>query len=844
MHPDGSRRGEPSGLARIALAGEWAVASAPPGGVMPEAGGDWLPMAAAQTAAAAWRAAGRWSVQQASPSWDAQDWWFRCRFDHPALPGEAWRLGLDGLATLADVWLNGDHLLGSRNMFRAHVLDVGPLLRASGNELLIRCGALDADLARRRPRPRWRAPMIEQAQLRWLRTTLLGRTPGWSPAAAPVGPWRPVWLAPADKPTLQDLQLHTDWLGDRGRLCLQVQGPAGMSEADLLVDGPGQSWSLPVTLQPNGAWQLDTELPVQPWWPHTHGEPVLYTARLRGRLAGEWHTWALGAIGFRHLTLDTTDGGFALRINGEPIFCRGACWTPLDPVALQASPEALAQAVSQVRAAGMNMLRLAGPMVYEQDAFYDACDAQGVLVWQEFMFANMDYPADDPEFLAEVEAEVRQQLQRWQARPSLAVLCGNSEQEQQAAMWGAPREAWASPLFHSHLPRWCAQAAPGVPYWPSSAHGGAFPFQPNEGTTSYYGVGAYLRPLDDAITSGLRFATECLAFAQVPPLSTLMRLPDGPVQRVHAPAWKAGVPRDLGAGWDFDDVRDHYFEVLTSERPERLRAVDPQRYLALSRWVSGYVMQSAFAQWRAAGSVCRGALVWFLRDLRPGAGWGLLDDAGVPKAAWHLLARQLQPLMLGFTDHSQRGPVLHLINERPQAVSATLRWSAWQQGRTRVAGHEQAVTLPPRSVQARPLLADLDGFMDLGWRYRFGPPVCDLWTAELVDGDGQVLARATHLPLGLSLHRHADIGLQASLRRDDQGRPWLDLRCAAAALGLHIEAPGFLPADDYLDLPPGGQASVLLQPDPTMAPPRTLRASVTALNTEQVCSLVDLGARA
>lgn len=837
------RRGDHRQCERQPLLGVWTLSAVAPGAPAPSADATWLSLDGPQTAAAAWRKAGLWDLHQAPKAWDAEDWWYRCVFDMPAPVDGAWQLGLDGLATLAEVWLNGQAVLDSRNMFRAHVLALGPGLRAQGNELLIRCRSIDSELAQRRPRPRWRAPMIEQAQLRWLRTTLLGRTPGWSPAAAPVGPWRPVWLAHQPQPSLQDLRLQTDWVQGVGQVCLNACVDAQVQAAELVLARSGKQWQWPVQVLADGLLQVEAQLQqVEPWWPHTHGEPALYDASLQVHVKGlaEAQVFELGRLGFRQIELDRSEGGFALRINGEQVFCRGACWTPLDAVALQASPAALAQAVSQVRAAGMNMLRLAGPLVYEEDAFYAACDAQGVLVWQDFMFANMDYPAEDPTFLAEVEAEVHEQLQRLQARPCLAVLCGNSEQEQQAAMWGAERCLWQPALFHEHLPRWCAALAPGVPYWPSSAHGGAFPFQPNAGTTSYYGVGAYLRPVEDASASGLRFATECLAFAQVPPLSTLMRLPAGPVQRVHHPAWKAAVPRDLGAGWDFDDVRDHYFEQLTGERPERLRSVDPQRYLAISRWVSGRVMQQAFAQWRAAGSVCGGALVWFLRDLRPGAGWGLLDDAGVPKAAWHLLARQCQPLMLGFVDTSQQGLALHLVNEGAQPVQATLHWRAWQHGRTQVAGHSVAVQLTPRSVQARPLLADLDGFLDLSHRYRFGPPVCELLTATLVDETGQLLAQASHLPLGLPMQRQLDIGLQARLHRDAAGQAWLELRCEAAAIGLHIEAGGYLPSDDYLDLPPGGSARVALLPDATLVkPPKTLRVSVSALNTEQVCSVIE-----
>ena len=108
------------------------------------------------------------------------------------------------------------------------------------------------------------------------------------------------------------------------------------------------------------------------------------------------------------------------------------------------------------------------------------------------MFANMDYPDHDPGFVASATEEVRQLLGRLEGRPSTAVLCGNSEVEQQAAMWGSPRSLWAPKLFHEVLPAVARECLPDVPYWPSSAHGGAFPHQGDAGTTSYFGVGAYL----------------------------------------------------------------------------------------------------------------------------------------------------------------------------------------------------------------------------------------------------------------------------------------------------------------------------------------------------------------
>src|SRR6266700_6390269 len=118
-------------------------------------------------------------------------------------------------------------------------------------------------------------------------------------------------------------------------------------------------------------------------------------------------------------------------------------------------------------------------------------------------------------------------------------------------MWGAAREAWAPELFHAFIASLVAQCLPGVPYWPSSAWGGAFPHQVDAGTTSYYGVGAYLRPIDDARRSGLRFATECLGFSNVPGVAAIERMPGGAGVRVTHAVWKARASRDLTAGWDF-----------------------------------------------------------------------------------------------------------------------------------------------------------------------------------------------------------------------------------------------------------------------------------------------------
>ena len=150
-----------------------------------------LPFRAPGTAAGALQNAGVWQIGTPRDL-DEEDWWFRCRFTAtPAADGEETSLRLEGLATVADVWLNGRHLLASDNMHVAHEIGIDEQLR-SENELVIGISALAPLLAARRPRPRWRTRLVPSQGLRWFRTSLFGRIPAFAPGPAPVGPWRPV----------------------------------------------------------------------------------------------------------------------------------------------------------------------------------------------------------------------------------------------------------------------------------------------------------------------------------------------------------------------------------------------------------------------------------------------------------------------------------------------------------------------------------------------------------------------------------------------------------------------------------------------------------------------------
>ncbi|ALG75208.1 beta-mannosidase [Azospirillum thiophilum] len=779
-----------------ALTEGWTMAPCAPGG---EESGERFPAPVPGTAAQALQAAGLWSAEAPAALHD-RDVLYRTR-----LYGHGPRiLRFHGLATIAEVRLDGERILTSDSMFLAHEV---PVMLDGEAELAIRFHALYPVLAAKKGRARWRPKLAEPAALRFVRTTLLGHMPGWCPPIHAVGPYRPVELVEQTGPfRVLAADLRSSYDGRDGRLSLRltVEGASPGMAAGMVGSVEVVGRVAPLVFDGIDAFRADMTLPgIEPWWPHTHGEPVLHS--VAARIGGV--TVDLGRVGFRSIDVDRgPDGnGFALLVNGERVFCRGGCWVPVDLIGLPAGRAAYEPELRRMREAGANMVRVGGTMLYEGDAFFELCDELGILVWQDAMLANFDYPTD-PAFLESLRAEIAQLLDRSQASPSLAVLCGGSEMEQQAAMLGLPRASWTQPALTAVIEETAARLRPDLVRVANSPSGGALPFVADAGVTHYYGVGAYMRPLEDARRAGVHFAAECLAFSN---------LPEGGqtgVPALHHPRWKEGVPRDPGASWDFEDVREHYLEALYAVDPRRLRHEDPDRYLRLSRAVTGEVMQAVFDEWRRAGSGSAGGLVWQWRDLRPGAGWGVVAADGTPKPAWHALKRAFRPQRVILTDEGVNGLAVHLVNDGPRPVEAVLRLTAWRDGTVPVLKAERPVTLPARGA-VRLAAAELsDRFFDTTYTYRFGPIPHDVVTAQLLSAERGMerIDDAHYFPMGRSLPR-VDPGLTAVVgRQEDQWE--LRLSTKRFACSVHVEDERFQAEEAWFHLPPGAERVVRLLP--------------------------------
>jgi beta-mannosidase len=719
---------------------------------------------------------------------DAFDWWFRTEVTSEG--GGPTRLRLEGVATLADVWWDGV-LLGSTvgmfTPFEVEVPDVG-----GTHVLALRCRALRPELDAKRRRPRWRSRLVADQGLRWIRTTLHGRMPALAPHFAPVGPWRPASLVPVAElgPEVVDLRVSVDD-GDGSVRCVVTRARAG----DVLrVAGVEASF----VDAGDGTWVAELVVADVPlWWPHTHGEQPLHDVELVRHGVPR----RLARVGFRAIVADRSDDGFALVLNGIPVFVRGVCWGPVDPVGLADDVEETRRTLLRYRAAGLNMVRLVGTATYESLAFWDLCDELGLLVWQDAMLATLD-PPEDPEWLALLAAEVCAQLRPLQGRPSLVVVSGGSETEQQPTMYGLPPELRRMTAIEETVPRVVSALLPDVPYVTSSPSGGDLPTHSSSGVAHWFAVGGYRRPLSDTRPAGVRFAAECLAFATPPERASLLAM-----FGTAAPSgdeWDAGVPRDMGADWTFQDVTDHYVRELV---PASVRdGADHGLMLDLQRAVVAHLMCGVFGEWRRAASPCAGGIVLTGRDLVPGPGWGLLDSSGAAKATLLALTDVLAPRALVATDEGLEGLALHLHNDTAAAVYGTLEVTL-----VGLAGGRESVSVEVRveahSSQRRAVDGVIGAFRDVTHAYGFGEPQYAGVLARWLDGDGHAVASlyrpAGEWPLG-------DPGLTATATHDDTESVLVEVSTEGAAYGVVVEAAGFVADRGWFAVEPGGSRRVRL----------------------------------
>jgi len=777
--------------------------------------------------------------QEAKAAWvEKQDWWYRCRFTPGAGLRKKARVRLlaEGLDTWCTLWLNGRRLGRTEDMFVEHAFEVGGRLEPGANELLLRFEAPMAVLRRLERIQGYRPAVGEEARVQG-RKAAYSFGWDWGPRLPTSGVFLPIRLEALEPLRIADLWVRT--------LTASPARAKGQLWADVEC---ARAATLPFHAR-LGSWEhrgvrrfekglnrlkVDWEL-AKPglWWPRGWGEAALTRAELSLEGAGS----ATLDCGIRTVALDlkadAAGSSFGFVVNGKAVYAKGANWIPADSFLGRVTPGRVEALVALAREANYTLLRVWGGGVYESEDFYAACDRQGLLVWQDFPFACGEAP-EHPAFLKLVDQEARAALRRLRRHPSLALLCGNNEcHEARQRGWfrGRESDAWGKAIYHRVLPAACAEAAPGVPYWPGSPFGGADPNSEERGDRHNWLVWGGFKDTDSYLEDRSRFVSE-FGFAALPGREALkqalapdQRWPQSRMLRLHDKVENGGGLERLAF-------------YLTSHLPLS-GGLDQLRYL--SQVLQARVLRSAIEHWRRLKPHNQGAVVWQHNDCWPVLSWALLDGRDEPKLAWHGVREACDDVLLSWAQPGPkppragvpaRRPALLAPLRRPCEVWITLdgpkgvrgslcveRWN--MQGREAVLARRRVTAAANRSVRAWRRTAAGCGITD---------PTRQFLVASLDFGGG---ARRSLLfferPVGLEL----PLSQVVAGARPGKDRVRVAVRSRSLALACEVQAP--VPgrfSDNGFDLLPGETRVLEFIPER----PGAIRGpwSVKTLNQAQV----------
>ena len=742
------------------------------------------------------------ALNEAAVQWVGEtDWIYRCRF--PWSPDDAAHgetmLCFGGLDTFATVWLNGQQILASDNMFVAHRIPVQAHLLPGDNELRIvfesalRLGK--AREAKMGARPVWNGDSsrvyVRKAQYHygW----------DWGPCLLTVGPWQPVWLeviATRIADIHCPIELSEDLQHARFPVRATVERPAKspLAELQLALYDPVGSLVDEHTFAPlveTIEHTFDVERP-ELWWPYGYGAQARYrlVSTLReGDVVIEMKEQLLGVRRVRLLqeaVVGEAGTSFYFDVNNVPIFCGGANWIPADMMLPRVSPDRYRAYLQLAADAHMQMIRVWGGGIYETDIFYDLCDELGLLVWQDFLFACGIYPAHEA-FLQSVRAEAEAAIRRLRHHPCLAVWCGNNEdydiaRSQNRPIAGPVTDTFpARVIYEQLLPELCAQLDAGRAYWPGSPYGGASDNNNDalEGDRHVWTIWHQtMLPYQDYPQNGGRFVSE-FGMVALPSATSLAAMAD--------PAERYPGSRTL----DYHFKAEGGVRRLAVYLNENVRVpADIDRYRYATQVMQAEALAAAVRGWRrqfqGPGRYgCGGALVWQLNDCWPTISWSIIDDAVHPKLAYYAMRRALAPIALELGYESETASALWAGNSTGEQVDGMVQIRRWSISGQIEGEKELAVTLAPH--QTTPL-----GSVDLA------ADTTHVLQARLFT-DGAVRASASLWPEPLRYLTLADP--EIAIERLAKGR--LSVRGQAPAKSVWLEAAEHIAwSDNGFDLFP------------------------------------------
>ena len=582
-----------------------------------------------------------------------EDWEYRCQFNvsEKEFKSQNQNLVFEGLDTFAEVFLNGKSILSADNMFRTWEVSLKSNLKIGENALLIKFKSSvneGKELAKKIPFQLPESPrsLVRKAQYQfgW----------DWGPRLVTAGIWKDVKLVTWDEAKIEnirveqklintkkaDLVFHTelnvDQVGENDLDKLQVS-INGKIYKDLKLKRELNKVSFPFEIKNPKLWQ-----------PNGVGKPEMYDFKISVINKGKVIDSKTERIGLRTIELaqekDEKGKSFYFKVNGKPLYIKGSNWIPADSFLPRITKAKYHQLIADAKEANMNMIRVWGGGIYEDDEFYKACDENGILVWQDFAFAGSFYPSDES-FQENVKNEVKSQVKRLQNRPSLALWCGNNEVDEAIVNWGYQKQfkyskadslqVWKDykTIFHEVIPKTLQEVSPNAIYWPSSPSiGWGHKESLTEGDSHYWGVWWGEQPFEIYNEKVPRFASE-YGFQGMPSLEATKAMFSGkPDLSLKNPVIQAHEKHSRG--WE---IIDKYMER------DYIVPTDFVQYNYVSQLLQARGMQIAIEAHRRNKPYNMGTLIWQLNDCWPVVSWSAIDYLGNWKALHYQTKRSFEP---------------------------------------------------------------------------------------------------------------------------------------------------------------------------------------------------------
>ena len=568
------------------------------------------------------------------------DFTYRTTIDE--LPAGRSLLKFHGLDTLADIYLNGSLALSTKNMHRSYEIPLDGLTTPINIE--IRFQAPLPEMIRLE-KERGPLPNPYNRPYNILRKMACSYGWDWGPITLTSGIWKPVELITYTSERIIDLQLIADFDGD-GVLKV-LPKTAGIEELTLTI--AGQSFSV----APKGMTELRIK-GVKPWSPRGYGDQPLYEVVV----SSPDDSWS-SRIGFRHIELlnEMKDGRreFGVSINGERIWLKGVNWIPDDPFPSRITREQYQTKIENLKELGVNAIRIWGGGIYESDLFYQICDENGMLVWQDFLFACAAY-SEDPETAAEVEAEARENIARLSKYASLFMWCGNNECLEGHQNWGWEVELkgrpWGAHYYFDLLPALMKELDPSRIYIPGSP----FAVDGDDVMSELSGTNHIWDVWNRRKYQGYESYSPSLAaeFGYNGPGSwpTLMKSlrttdldPKNPDVVTHQKAFKGMENIENGLRWEFENP-----------------PTTGRLWYFASQLVQARAVETGVKHFRTQYETCSGSFLWQFNDMWPVLSWAILDSDSQRKLAWYSLQSAYSDVVMHL-DGEER--VLKILNEGP-----------------------------------------------------------------------------------------------------------------------------------------------------------------------------------